>query len=76
MQQNFESFLKQNMTWSDFDNLDSHLGISKRAVTMALEDPSRFSKLEMEKISQILSKFNSRFTVEFIEKNFLNTVKA
>jgi hypothetical protein len=54
----FKDFLSENLSHSDFEKLNEHLGESSKATTMLLENPRRGTKLQLEKITQLLRKFN------------------
>jgi hypothetical protein len=66
----FKQFLQANLSWNDYENLNFHLGMHSRGVTMLLEDPTRGNKLQKEKIAFLLQKWNSKLSAEYLTEKF------
>ena len=70
MQQNFREFLQTKLSWFDFEHLFEHLGLSPRGATMLLDNPRKGSKLELEKITQLIQKNDPRVKEELLVNQF------
>ena len=66
----FESFLQQNLSWSDFESLGDQLEISAHLKTKLIQDPTRGTITQLHLLSELLQKKNAAFTPEYLIKNF------
>lgn len=48
---NFENLLQENLSWKNYENLDTLLGVSQHRLTKILAKPSMMSIEEIKKIS-------------------------
>ncbi len=68
--QTFEEFLQQNLSWFDYENLHNHLGGYPRGTTLLIREPKRGNKLQLEKITELLQKWNKGITTDFLVSQF------
>jgi hypothetical protein len=66
----FREFLQNNLSWADLENLNVHLGQSTKATTIMIDTPSKLGKLQIEKISELLQKWNPEYTPEYLISEF------
>jgi len=71
MDKTFKEFLQRNLSWEDYEHLNDHLGESAKGTTMLLENPRKGKKLQLEKIIELLQKWNNSFDENFLTEHFL-----
>jgi hypothetical protein len=68
--QTLKEFLQHNLSWHDYEHLNEHLGESQKATTILINDPSKGSKLQGEKIAELVSKTLEGYNSEMLVQNF------
>lgn len=51
---NLETFLKDVLTYNDFESIHTRLGISKKMLTVILKDPKKLDVSLLIKLSQLI----------------------
>lgn len=71
MEENFEDFLKKNMSAWDFEHLAEHLGESEKKTTLLIRTPKDLSGEHISVLSQLLAKWNADFNAQYLIENFV-----
>jgi hypothetical protein len=67
----FEKFLKDNLSFSDYESLPQVLGMTPKMFTMSINDPKRLSAQHIGIIAGKLMKTDVEFNSQFLIDKFL-----
>lgn len=70
MKSSFDKFLKNNLSWDDYDRLDKLLGLSAIACTKLLRNPERGTIPQLNILEGLLQKKNQSLNADYLIKKF------